>query len=451
MASISSLGIGSGLDLNGLLDQLKTDARQQLTPIVKQQQSYQAEISAFGTLENALTDFREAAAELADPETFRAVKTENSGESFTVSADEEAVVGSYDIQVTQKARSYSVATAGLASKEAALGGGTISFTLGNGETFSVDVSDSDSSLVDIRDAINSADGGVTASIIDDGSDQPYRLVLSSTDTGTDAAITAVDFGSGGLGSSLGLDVSTEVQARNAQLTVNGIAIESQDNRVEGAIQGVTLNVTDTGNATLDITPDTSGVGKKVESFVSAYNDLQETLSKLTDYNSDSETAGTLLGNATVRGVETRLRSLMSDVVEGGDFNTLSDVGISLQLDGTLEIDEEALDKVVANQPDSMAEFFSGGTDESGGFASRIDTALGGMVDDGGTLDKATEGLETRIDGLADRYDRTEAQIDETIARYRTQFSQLDGMIASMNSTSSYLTQQFDALSAQLGQ
>lgn len=449
MASISSLGIGSGLDLNSLLDQLESSERQQLTPIVAQQNSYEARISAFGTLESALSKFRDAAAELADADTFRAVKTELSGDSLSVSADEEAVVGSYDIEVTQKARSYSVATGGVADKTENLGGGSVSFTLGNGDNFSVDIGGDDSSLEDIRDAINDADAGVTASIIDDGSDQPYRLVLSSTDTGTDAAIESVDFGA--LSGSVSLDTGTEVAARNAELTVNGIAIESQGNRVEGAIQGVTLNVSETGSATLDITRDSGSVEGDIENFVSAYNDLQETMSSLTDYNSESGSAGTLLGNATVRGVQTQLRNLMGDAVDGGEFSTLTDLGITLQLDGTLELDEETLAEAVDNQLGDLADFFAGASDEASGFAGRMDTALGAVLEEGGTLESATDGLETRIEGLEQTYDRTESRIEDTIERYRSQFAELDSLIAQMNSTSSYLTEQFDALSAQLGQ
>lgn len=447
MASISSLGIGSGLDLNGLLDQLESAERQQLTPIVQQQRSYEAKISAFGSLESALTSFRDASARLADADTFKAVKTDLSGDSLSISADEGAVVGSYDIEVGQRARGYSVATAGVADKEENLGGGTVSFTLGNGDSFSVDVSDSDSSIGDIRDAINDADAGVTASIVEDGSDQPYRLVLASTDTGTDGAIASVDFGA--LGGAVSLDAGTEVPARNAQLTVNGISIESQTNQVEGAIQGVTLNIAETGGATLDITRDSGSVKEDIKSFVSAYNKLEETLSALTGYNSETGSAGTLLGNATVRGVETQLRSVIGDAVDGGELRTLSDLGISLQLDGSLELDEEALDDAVADQLGDLADFFVGTSEGADGFAGRLDTSLAAMLDDGGTLDSATEGLESSMEGLERSYERAEMRIEDTVERYRSQFARLDSLIAQMNSTSSYLTQQFDALSAQL--
>ncbi|UWN48858.1 Flagellar hook-associated protein 2 [Alcanivorax sp. ALC70] len=142
--------------------------------------------------------------------------------------------------------------------------------------------------------------------------------------------------------------------------------------------------------------------------------------------------------------------MISGGAGGGEFNTLADLGITLEVDGTLEVDDEAVDDAVDNQLGALADFFTG-TADNDGLAVRLDNTLAEMVDDGGTLDDATEGLETSIDTLQSQYTRTEERINSTLARYRTQFQKLDSMIAEMNSTSSYLTQQFDALNAQLGQ
>ncbi|MCX2795857.1 flagellar filament capping protein FliD [Microbulbifer thermotolerans] len=451
MATISSLGIGSGLDLNGLLEQLESAERQQLTPIVAQQQSYQAKISAFGQLESALDSLRQAATELSEVDGFADVKSSLSGDGLSATVGDEAVVGSYEIDITQRARSYSIATLGVADKEGTLGAGTISFTLGNGDSFSVAVTENESSLEGIRDAINAADNGVVASIVNDGSAQPYRLVLSSAETGTEAAIASVDFGAGGLGDHLSLDAATEVSAQNAQLTVNGIDITSQGNRVEDAIQGVTLDLEETGSVSLEITRDTSAIEGKIKGFVSAYNNLQDTISSLTSYDQESGTAGVLIGNYTVQSVESRLRSTLTDVLtSSGAFKSLSDLGITLEVDGTLSLDEDALGDLVAEQLDDLTDFFAGVADEDG-LADRLDTVLGTMLDDDGTLDSVTSGLESSIEMLQERYEDTEARIDSTIERYRTQFAELDSLIAQMNSTSTYLTQQFEALSAQLGQ
>ena len=450
MASISSLGIGSGLDLNGLLDQMESAERQQLTPITQQQKSYQAKISAYGTLESKLDDFREAAAKLSDSQQFDAVKSNVSGDALTAVVGEDALPGTHDIVVNHKARAYSIATQGVTDKTEKLGAGAISFTLGNGDNFSIDVGEDQSSLEGIRDAINEAGKGVQASLVNDGSGQPHRLVLSATDTGTDAAIASVDFGTGGLGDTLAVDAGTEVTAINASLSVNGIDIESQSNRVEGAVQGVTLNLEEEGNATISVTRDTAGIKKAVTSFVESYNSLQKTMDSLTSYDQETGTSGELLGDTTLRGIESRIRGVMGGVVSGGEFSALADIGVDLTIDGTLEVDDEKLDAAVADNLGALTDFFSG-TGESEGLAAQLDATLGKMLGESGTLGNATSGLEDRIEGLGERYLRTEERIDSTIARYREQFSKLDSMIAEMNSTSSYLTQQFDSLNAQLSQ
>lgn len=448
MATISSLGVGSGLDLNGLLDQLESAEREKLEPIQAQRSSFQAKLSAYGSLEGALGQFQDAAASLNDAGTFNAVKSSVAGDAVTAAAGSDAATGQYSIDVSSLASRYSVATAGVADREADLGAGTIGFELASGETFSVSVDAGDSSLESIRDAINAADGGVSASIVNDGSGTPYRLALASTETGTDAAIANVDFGA--LAGSLTLDAGTEVAAENAALKVNGIDIVSQTNQVEGAIEGVTLSLASQGAATLNVEADTGSMRDAVTDFVDAYNTLQGAMSKLTRYDAETGEAGQLLGDSTLRSVETQLRREMSGMQEGGELTMLSDLGISLQLDGTLDLDEGRLDELVTGDRAALQEFFAGSA-AGGGFAGQLDAALERFTRDGGTLDVARSGIDTSLESLSQREARMETSIDRTIERYREQFSQLDSMISSMNQTSDYLTQQFDSMNAQLNQ
>lgn len=447
MASISSLGVGSGLDLSGLLDQLESAERQQLSPIVSQQQSQQAKISSFGLLESALGAFRGAAEQLNDPAFFSTLKSSVSGEAATATAGSDAMPGSYLVDVTQEARGYSIATTGVADREAALGAGTIAISLADGDSIEVEVTAEDSSLEAVRDAINEAGGDVAATIVNDGSAAPHRLVLSSRETGTDSAIAAVDFGA--LGGSLALDATTEVAARNTELTVNGIAIESQTNTVEGAIQGVTLEIEETGQVSLELRRDDEAISEAVRGFVDGYNALQRTVDALTSFDAETGEAGTLLGNSTLRSVESRLRSAMGAVAGETDPMVLSDLGISLELDGTLSLDSGTFNEMLSTDPGTVADFFAG-AGEAAGFAGNIDSVVGTMLGDDGLIGNATSGLENGIEALDRRYERMEQSIATTIERYRSQFSRLDSMIANMNSTSAYLTQQFDIMNAQLG-
>ena len=190
--------------------------------------------------------------------------------------------------------------------------------------------------------------------------------------------------------------------------------------------------------------------KAVKAFVDAYNSFQSTADNLTSYDSESDTAGTLLGNSTMRSIESRLRSVLSYSDSEGAFSMLSDLGIERQLDGTLEIDDDKLSDAITNDSDAVSQFFSGADGESGLVAS-IDDTMGSILDDGGLLQTATDGIDTTLSSLDDRYTRMQESIDATVARYRTQFASLDSLVSQMNSTSDYLTQQFDALSAQTNQ
>lgn len=447
MASISALGIGSGMDLNGLLDQLAAAERQKLQPITQQKQAQQAKISAYGRLESALSTFQDAAAKLNKAETFQGVSSAVAGSSVNAAASPTAPIGSYQVNVIDRAEAYSVATAGVASQTDNLGGGTISLSLGNGDTLDVAIDPAQSSLQNIRDAINTANGGVQASIVNDGSGTPYRLVLSSLETGTDAAISNIDFGA--LGAELALDPATEQQAQNAMLNVNGITITSQSNRVEGAIQGVTLDLQEEGSSTVSITRDTELTQTAVTEFVEKYNNLQSVMADLTRFGGEGGNSGQLLGDSTLRTVQQRMRSIMGEGVGEGNMRMLRDVGIELQLDGKLSLDESKLNDLTANNMNDLTTFFAG-TTAGGGLSGKIDVSITQLLQSDGPIKNTTQGLQDSMRRLDDRFVRMEESIEKTIDRYRTQFSQLDSMIANMNSTSNYLMQQFDMLNAQMG-
>ncbi|KAA0014494.1 flagellar filament capping protein FliD [Billgrantia pellis] len=460
MATISSLGIGSGLDLNGLLDQLNAAERKKLEPIALQQKSVQAKISAYGKLQGALTKLQDAAAKLNKPEFYQSVSSNVTGSSVTAAAGAEAQPGRYDVNVTSLARAQSLATGGFAARDADLGAGEMTINVGSGDSaqaLHLRFDAAASSLEDIRDAINAEKAGVTASIVNDGSAEPYRLVLSVDDTGTDAAVQSITFasdnGDAALDDSLSYGgtgtMSQTVAAKNAALEVNGITITSQSNQVEGAIQGLTLNLAEAGEATVRVERNTLAIREAVGGFVKAYNELRTTAQSLTRFNSETGDAGELLGDSALRTVESRLRSTLSGGVGEGEFRMLSDIGITLQRDGSLKLDEGKLSDIVANSPDQLSRFFAGETKASG-MAGKLGQSLDQMLGDKGLLDNAKKGLESRIESLKDRYARMETGIERTIERYRIQFGKLDGLIAQMNQTSDYLFQQFEMMNAQLG-
>ncbi|QPI63570.1 flagellar filament capping protein FliD [Vreelandella venusta] len=446
MASISSLGIGSGLKLNELLDQLQDAERGKLKPIERQLETQQTKISAYGQLQSALSKFQTAAAELNDSALYESLSTNVGGDAITATADGEAQPGSYNVTVNTLATRGTLASEGVAELDASLTTAeqTLTFSFGDGSSKEVTIG-ANSSLEDIRDAINaSEDSGVNATIVNDGTN--YRLALSSSETGADASITGFSFSGT---EPFAADTDNTLQAgTDAALTVNGIAITSPTNQVEGAIQGVTLNLQEEGDSTVEVEQNTRAVREAITGFVDAYNELKGTIGELTSYNAETGVAGELNGDNTVRTVESRMRSILSGGIEG-EFSMLSDIGISLQRDGTLSIDESELDNAIVNNQDALSVFFAGDADDSG-MAGQLNQGLDQLLGTNGAVKGAITGAENRVESLVERYTRTEQTIERTISRYRTQFGQLDSMIAQMNQTSSYLTQQFDALDAQLG-
>lgn len=462
MATITSLGVGSGLDLTGLLDQLQEAERGKLAPITLQKKQQEAKISAYGQLQTSLDSFQDAVANINDPKLFQSLSANVRGEGITATTTEDALPGSYRVEVSQLATSGTLASGRVDEKDQALdlqGATSLKLTFGSGDSVDIAIA-ADSTLNEIRDAINAnKDAGVNATIINDG--EGYRLALSSKETGVEASIDSFSFVDAVNAVVTGpfseaTEAGSKRQGQDAALTVNGIAISSAKNQIEGAIQGVTLNLAElsvaegeTASSTVNIERNTLKQREAINGFVKAFNDLKGTIGKLTAFDSESGSAAELLGDSAVRTIESRLRSVLTGGVEGGELSTLSQLGITLQRDGTLEVDDDKLSDLVANNPQALSDFFAGDATE-GGLAGKLETSIGQMLGDSGVLKGAISGAENRVKSLDTRYERMEKSIESTISRYRTQFSQLDVMIAQMNSTSSYLTQQFDALDAQLG-
>lgn len=474
MAAVSSLGIGSGLDLNSLLSGIKSAEQAPLTAIQAQQTSYTTKLTAYGQLSGALSGLQSAAAALAKPELFQGVKASSTAsEVVTATALSTASSGTYALNVTQLSQAQSVATAGVASSTAAIGGGTVTIQFGTvtgatadpvtgkftGATFIAGATvatpitiAAGSTMAGIRDAINGdAASGVTASIVNDGSATPNRLVLTSKLTGAASSMQITVTGDAALSSLLQNDpaatqnMQQTAAAQNTLLTVNGIAITSSGSSVVGAIQDVTMTVTKVGTSTLKVEQDKAGVQSAVGTFVAAYNSLQSVASRLSAFDSASKSGAILLGDSTLRNIQTGIRSALTSAQtdDGSGLTTLSQIGVSFQKDGTLALDSTKLTAALDGKMSGVANLFSAGT---GGFGTKMSTLLGGYTNStDGVLTSATKGINKSLDSLANQYTVTSERIDATIARYKAQFTQLDVMMNRMNQTSSYLSQQFEAL------
>lgn len=456
-ATITSLGVGSGLDLDSILTSLEESKEASLlTPITTQETSVNAEISAYGTLTSALTKLQTAAEALADSSLYESLTTSLSGSGVTAATTSEAEAGTYTVQVTQLAQAQSLTTSGVTSKTTALGTGTLTLQVGTADAVSITLDSTNNTLEGIRTAINASGAGVTASIVNDGSDTPYRLVLTSDSTGTESEMTVTYSGTDSTdeaSSLFGYDGSSgnmtqTVEALDAELTINGISITSQSNTVEDAVQGVTLSLSAAGSSqTLTISQDTDAIYDAISAFVTAYNSYVASVDTLTAYDADADTAGELLGDSTTRRISTQLSSDLYSAIGSGTFSYLSQLGISLEVDGTLLIDEDTLTSAITDNIDAVSEFFIG-TDGTSGFIGQMTDDLDNYLDeDNGLIVAKTDSLATKLEQLEDRYEEKQALIDSEMARWTEEFTQLDTLISSLNSTADYLTTQFDALNS----
>ena len=389
---LASTGIGSGLDVNAIVEKLMAVERRPLDALQAQQATFKSRISAYGALKSALSALQGTVRSLTGG-AFNAKSASLSDTSLgTLAAGASAVAGSHSIEVSTLAQAHRVASSGFTSEADAVGSGTLTFSFGtwSGTTFTpnasaatgvVTIGPGQSSLAGIRDAVNAAKVGVTASIVDDGSAAGKRLVFTSASGAAMSLKVGVGDDDGNALDSAGLsqlaydpaatagagrNMTQTVQAQNATLTVDGIPISKPTNVVADAIAGVTLTLTKTNvgaPATITVSPDAKASIAAVEAFIKSYNDLQGLVTNLTKYDTTQQKGSVLTGDATVRTIQSRLRSLAGGSISGplasaSELASLSQVGIKSAVDGTLTLDSAKLTALLASDAQGVQRLFS---------------------------------------------------------------------------------------------
>ncbi|MGS0673887.1 flagellar filament capping protein FliD [Shewanella sp. 125m-1] len=444
---LTSVGIGSGMDINGIVSALVgVENDPKVAKFDANEGKLNAQISGMGSLKSALTEFQDSLEKLTDPDTFIARKVKLSNSDFiSATADETAVSGSYKIEVEQLAESQKIGSAAVADATAALGEGSLTFGV-DGKDFIVAVEAGDS-LETVMQKINDAEDnvGVTATIIN--GDNGPQLVMTSDETGTanNITVTATDT-DGGTGLADTFTMTELSAAKDAVLYVDGLKVTSGSNDVENVITGVslTLKADDVAKSTtLTISPDTDSVKKSVEGFVESYNALMGTVSELSGYDPETETAGILQGDAMVRSIQSQLRGVLSssfDTAEGATM--LANIGVKTTQQGTLEIDEKILDNALDNDMPQIREMFSA---EDTGLAARLDGLVETYVQSGGTIDSRDETLDNQISRITDSREQLAMKMAAYEKRLFAQFNAMDLVVASLNQQSNDLFSRLDSL------
>ena len=469
MASVSSLGSGSGLDLSGLLTQLMAAEQQPLVALRTKEASYQARISGLGTLKSALSSLQTAAANLI-PTTGQTASDKYSSLSAKVSdstiatatASKTAVAGTYSLEVSNLAQSQRLATKATAgtpspytNADSVIATGTLTINIGtlSSGTFVADgarkleitIDSSKATLGGLRDAINAANGGVAATIVTGSAGA--QLVLTSKDTGTKnvmslSGLSGFDYDPATDSGSFTQDAAQGGQAAaDAQFKLNGITGSSSNNLVNGVLDGVSialLKKTDAGSpTTITVSKDTtSAITSSINALVKSFNDATSTLASLSAYDKETKSAGVLQGQAVARNTQAQLRNLVFNTRADGTaaYQTLNDLGITFDKSGKLNVDGTKLSKALEADYAGVSAFV-------GKIGSTFKASMETMVGSSGSITSASDGMTQMIKRLGTQETQLSSRLTQIEARYRAQFTALDTMIAGMKQTSTYLTQQ----------
>jgi len=448
MAGIT--GIGSGMDIDAMVGALvaaeKAPKEAQLNRL---ETATTTKISALGTLRTALSSFQTALKGLNDIKLFenRSAKSSNT-DLLTATASKTAQSGTYSVKVEQLATGSKTATKALEGDFTTSAAGTLTVKVGSGEDINVEIEEG-ASLTQVKDALNAAlkDSGVSANLLTDPSTGKTRLVMSSSNTGEgkDVSITA----SGEL-EAFTINTANKAtaeeggwleQAQNAKFTIDGLALESATNKVEGAIPDVTLDLVAADkdkSITVTVAQDQEGVTANIKKFVDAYNNLIKTTNSLTKVTKVGEDGtpltGGLVGDSSVRSI---LSGIQNELISAGGSDgvrLLSDLGITTQKDGTLGIDDKKLKTALENNFDAVGSFFTGDT----GLMSRLNNRVDGFNQTGGILAQRVSGLETTTADIKAQREKLALRIESMTARLYSQFNAMDTMVAQLSNTSSWL-------------
>ena len=476
------LGVGSGIDLSSMLTQLMAVERIPLTRLQSQESSVQSTISAFGALKSVLTAFSDSAKTLTAAKFNGNTASSSDTKVATLTATNDAALGNYSLDVTRLASAEKAVTAGQTAG-ATFQGGTLTLQLGSaasgnftpeGDSRTLTLAEG-SSLTDIRNAINADESfGLTASIINDGAGE--RLVLASKETGAASAfqLTANSTDSGEGHESLnflnydaanaddyvaGAEQNSArrlTQGANAEFTLDGIAVQSASNTVTTALEGVTLTLAEAGTTQLSVKQNPGAAQTALNGLITAYNTMLGNVNQLAlnvpgEHGGTAGSSGPLAGNSLVRDALSAIRNEIFAPLAGaqGAYTSLASLGVAFQDDGTLKLDTDTFNKAMETDAKAIAQLFDNEPFGEGSLSlsARISQTVTRFTESKGAIDSQITGLEDRVKTLQSQQESTAFRLEAVELRYRTQFAALDSLVASLNNTSSFLTQQLDSIAA----
>ena len=470
--SISSAGIGSGLDVNSIVTSLMAVEKKPLNQLQNQATQLAARLSTVGKMQGYFSALQTRANALTSPALWNSTLASSSDSAAVrVSTGADATPGSYSVAVSRLAAGQTITGSALASSSSTLGAGTLSIELGRYDggppptsftgkagaaAINLTVGAGESSLGALRDKINAAGAGVTATLVTDASGT--RLSLRSKDTGAENAfrigvVEASDDGNAATGlSALAFDATNAgspmlrtASAGNAELTVNGIALSSASNTLTNVVDGLTLGLqkTTTSAVEVNVAADTASVKAALTGFVEAFNTLASFIRGQTAYNADSKSGGALQGDQGTLALQSQMRAVLNEGSSASaTWSRLSDIGLALKSDGTLETSAPKLDNALGNLAELKKLLATDGlTSAESGFGRRFKRLADAALGSDGVFQSRTDSIQASVTRNSKSQDSVQRRLGLTEARLRAQYSALDTTMANLSGLSTYMTQQ----------
>jgi len=438
--AITASGIGSGLDIEGIVQQL---VRAESTPLVNldiKEQDLEVRLSSFGALKNSLSAFSSAVSKLSSLDKFKVFAATSSDESaVTSTVDSTGAAGTFDVTVTQLAQRNKVTSDAFTDASTALANtGDLTIDV-DGNAFTVTIDGTNNTLSGIRNAINLASDntGVTASVLNE--DGGSRLIITANDTGIAKAASITS--SNALTTELNLTEIDPVNdiAQDAIADINGFTVTRSNNTISGAIQGVTLELLTTGGSSrIDVSRDDAAIAESINGFAKAFNGLRGQLAGL------RREGGTLEADSTILSIQRDIDGVLNNQANITDvsFGFLAEIGLARNKAGDFILDQSLLTTALNNDFEGVSKLLA---DDPDGFLSRLSDTVGGFIAFDGLVSARSSGISTEIRGLQEQRDRIEARLVIIEKRLRSQFSALDGLVGQLRTTGTFLSQQLGAL------
>ena len=483
--AISSVGLGSGINVEDTVAKLVAFEQRPIQALQTKATAINSQVSAFSQLKSQISNLQTQVAKLSSMDTWQGrVLSSSNAATVTGTATSKAALGTYDVKVSQIASAQTIAS-GLVAKDTALGEGKLTINLGEWvrdpadpadasspatlplvlktndnkgvpASVSIDITADDDTLAKVAAKINAANAGVTATVLRDHTGE--RLTLQSSTTGANAAfsVTAEEVAgkpglkrfeyAGGAGGGAGMARSQDAQDTKA--TVNGIEMFSRNLSFTDVADGLTLTVSqkmaDTDAAVrITIKGDTATAKSALTNLVESYNALSSAMTTMTAYDPATKTAGTLQGDSTAINLQSALRRLLSgNSGAGGSFNTLSQIGLEVQADGKLKIDDTKLTKAL-EKPDDLAKFFAADPegDADDGLGVRLKSFTAGLLSSDGVFATKDTSMKAQLKRNTQDQERLTTRVNNYEKRLLAQYTALDVKMASLTSLDNYVTQQ----------